>query len=246
MKTGSRLFTKQLQCQEIREFNKPARRPTLPADYTVSTNQFNVDKENTKRIRTKDSAWAVTRLDLSNIYEGTIQMDCQNQTMPSWSAFNSVVTSEILSEKSVGFLPVITSPVTEYSTLYTAMKKFQGILGQLKQNQIAVTCDEGVYHIARAIKMISGDEFSNATLCLGSFHMAKVLIGCIGKYVRNSGAESIWTENSVFGQHVVQSVIARSHYARSVKSHLLCNDYNGLSSSNTNAWRHIRMSCRYC
>ncbi len=51
--------------------------------------------------------------------------------------------------------------------------------------------------------------------------MAKVFLACIGKYLTNSGAESIWTENSVFGINVVQSVLGGSNYVRSFKGMLL-------------------------
>ena len=87
--------------------------------------------------------------------------------MPSWSAFNPVVSKETLSQKIVGFLPVIPSPVTDHQTVYTALKNFQDILKQLSQAHLAVTCD-----------------------------------GCLGKYLRNNGAESICIVNSVFEPNV--------------------------------------------
>ena len=100
-------------------------------------------------------------------------------------------------------LPVIPSPVTDHQTLYTTLKNFQDILKQLSQTHLAVTCDEGVYHIARVIKMGNATKFENIVLCLGTFHMTKIFLGCLGKYLRNNGAESIWIENSVFGPNVV-------------------------------------------
>ena len=104
---------------------------------------------------------------------------------------------------------------------------------------MAITCDEGVYHIAREIKLTSGDEFSNLTLCLGSFHMAKILLGCVGKNIRNSGAESIWVESGIFGQHVVQSVLARSHYARSVVTCCFVRHYKDFSGRNSSRRREF-------
>ena len=100
-------------------------------------------------------------------------------------------------------LPVIPSPVTDHQTLYTTLKNFQDILKQLSQTHLAVTCDEGVYHIARVIKMGNATKFENIVLCLGTFPMTKIFLGCLGKYLRNNGAESIWIENSVFGPNVV-------------------------------------------
>ena len=59
---------------------------------------------------------------------------------------DAVVTDETVPKKIIGFLPVIPCPITEYNTVYTALKNVQGILEHLKQNIMANTCDEGVYH----------------------------------------------------------------------------------------------------
>ena len=48
------------------------------------------------------------------------------------------------------------------------------------------------------------EEFKDLILCMGSFHMAKILPGCLGKYLRGSGAGNIWTENLVSGIYVLQ------------------------------------------
>ena len=108
--------------------------------------------------------------------------------------------------KDSRFLPVIPSPVTDHQTVNTALKNFQDILKQISQIYLAVTCDEGVYHIAREITMGNGTEFENIVLCLGTFHMRKIFLGCLGKYLLNNGAESTWIENSVFGPNVVSQV----------------------------------------
>ena len=151
-------------------------------------------------------------MNLSSLSEGFIGPENKNQRMPSWSAFNSVVSKETLSQKDSTVLPVIPSPVTDHQTLFTALKNFQDTLNQLSQTHLAVTFDEGVYHITREITIGNATEFENIVLCLGSFHMTKIFLGCLGKYLRISGAESIWIENSVFGPNVVQSVLGGTHY----------------------------------
>ena len=72
---------------------------------------------------------------------------------------------------------------------------------------MAIACDEGVYHVAREILLDKRDETANIVLCIGSFHMIKVVLGCIGKYINGSGAETILVEK-VFGKKVVNAVIA--------------------------------------
>ena len=65
-----------------------------------------------------------------------------------------------------------------------------------------------MYRIAHEIQLIRSAEFDNIVLCLGSFHMAKVALGCLGKYLKGSGAESILVESSVFGLNTVDSVLS--------------------------------------
>jgi len=52
---------------------------------------------------------------------------------------------------------------------------------------------------------------------MGTFHMAKVALGCLGKLLAGSGAETILVESGVFGANVVQSVITGKNYIRSLK-----------------------------
>ena len=93
--------------------------------------------------------------------------------MPSWSAYNSVISTETLPESVVGFLPLLPYPVTQYDTVYTSLANFQDVLNQLQQEKIAIICDEGVYKIAREILLWRPDEFSDIVLCLGNFHLIK-------------------------------------------------------------------------
>jgi len=65
--------------------------------------------------------------------------------------------------------------------------------------------------------LLRPDEFSNLTLCFELFHLLKVCLGCIGKHLRGSGAENIWTENEIFGQSTTEGVFLGSHYVRSLE-----------------------------
>ena len=74
------------------------------------------------------------------------------------------------------------------------MKKFNGVLSKLAQVSLPVACDEDAYHIAKEIQMTS-NELNNIILMMGSFHMAKVLLTCIDKYICGSGLENVFIEN---------------------------------------------------
>jgi hypothetical protein len=221
---GSKVFKTELPCQILKEFIKPAMKASLPEDYVVADELYAMDKTEHENITRKDMAWSLSRLDLSETYQGIVSPVCKSQSMPSWSAFNSLVTKENLNEQVVGFLPLIPHPVTDYTTVYTAMKNFQETLRQLDQSYLAISCDEGVYHIAREVKLLHPGEFSDLVICMGSFHMMKVVLNCLGKYLRGSGAEKVWTESMVFGINVVEAVLTGKNYARSLKGMLLLSE----------------------
>ena len=92
--------------------------------------------------------------------------------------------------------------MTEYRTVDTSLKNFQDILAQLEQSNMAITCDEGVFRIAKEIQLRHMDEFSNIVICLGPFHMIKIVQACIGNYIDGSGAVPIWTQNEIFAVNV--------------------------------------------
>lgn len=211
---GPKTFNCELKCQELQPFYKPAKRADLSADYATETHP--VDKDLLQAVRKKDLAWSLARLDLSE-NQTSINIKPSDQTMPAWRETNTVLSEKDISKKRVGFLPVLPYPVTQYDTVYTALKNFNGILQHLEQHKLPVTCDEGVYHIAREIQLIRPEEFQDIVLCMGSFHMAKVALGCLGKYLKGSGAESILVESATFGVNVVDSVLGGKNYSRSLK-----------------------------
>lgn len=85
--------------------------------------------------------------------------------------------------QSVGFCPISPHPVTDFATVYTAMRNVNDLLRQLNQKHFPLFCDEGVYRIARHIQLIREKEFENIVIMLGSFHTSKVLLACVGKYL---------------------------------------------------------------
>ena len=135
-------FKEELSCQVLRKYYKVSKKPTLSTFYEVPEGHFKMDEGEYKQLRAKDVAWVVGRMDLR---DDAVGETCEKQTMPSWSAFNSLVTNENLPVKIAGLLPVLPYPVTEHATVYTALKNFQEILGKLEQTHLPVAGDDGVY-----------------------------------------------------------------------------------------------------
>ena len=128
----------------------------------------------------KDQIWTLSRLNL----QGNVVGKHPYEKIPSLSGVNALWSKEEILVYQASFFLVFLFPVTEYIEL----KNFQNLLSTLKQSNLPITCDEGVY---REIQLIKPKEFQNIVLCMGTFHMTKVALGCIGKYLKGSGAEII-------------------------------------------------------
>ncbi|KMQ89802.1 hypothetical protein RF55_10523 [Lasius niger] len=158
--------------------------------------------------KSDDLIWALSQLKLSDGTEKLLEKQ-EFQEIPNWSAFNSICINDTRSQQAVGFL--------QYSTVYTNLCNFNDVLAQLSQSSLPVFCDEGVYHIAKHIQMIRKEEFRNLVIMLGNFHLLKVLLACVGKYLRDSGVEDLFVETKAYGVCTVNQVMNETSYARSMK-----------------------------
>ena len=97
--------------------------PDLSANYQVATDPIPVNNDLLDVIRDEDVAWVLARLDLDAepLYKATIRP--QNQTVPSWSATNSVCFPGAISGKRIVFLPKLLYPVTQYDNEMYCMKR---------------------------------------------------------------------------------------------------------------------------
>ena len=106
---GRKVFQQQVKGQDLQPYIKPVKKQDLPPHYCVKEKVFTVSTE--KKLPKTDCAWLLGRMNLSSLSEGFIGPENKYQRMPSWSAFNSVVSKETLSQKIEGILSVIPSPV---------------------------------------------------------------------------------------------------------------------------------------
>ena len=118
--------------------------------------------------------------------------------------------------KKVGFLPVIPHSVTEYSTVYSALRNFEDVRKQLSQECFPVVSDEGVHQIVMDIFLSHPLHFLRLFPMMGIFHMAKVALHCAGKYFKGSGIDTSLILSKCFGKNTVESVLPGGHYVRSL------------------------------
>ena len=97
------------------------------------------------------------------------------------------------------------------------MCNFQDVLRQRSQPYGPFWCDEGKYQLAKELQPLDQDRFDNNFLDLGGFHMEKVMIVCCGKYLEETGFDTVFVENEVYGPDIVKSVMNRGHYVCGIR-----------------------------
>ena len=154
---------------------------------------------------------------------------------PTWVEMNSLLTNRNL---PIMYTSFIQHPVTDSSTVHTAMNNFVNILKQLDQNALVLFCDEGVYQIVADVYLKCPEKFKQLILCMGSFHMAKCVQHCIGKYVRRSGIEDafIKTSASQINSRTILKWNTLRYIAKSYISFNWCNQSSKMGSLLGNAW----------
>ena len=141
-------------------------------------------------------------------------MDDSNFNLPSYIATKSLVSSAKIIPTLCAFTPMIPHPATQFETIFTCIKNFQDLLLQKNIPYGRLWSDEGVYKIAKEIQLLRPQEFDNIFLGLGGFHMEKVVLACLGSFLKESGAMSVFVETEVFGPVAIDSVLNGGHYVR--------------------------------
>ena len=132
--------------------------------------------------------------------------------VPSFTFINSLFADPVDAVTRFSFKPIISHPATEYDTIFTCTLNFQDVLSQRNQEYGPLWCDKGVYRIAKKLQLLNPSKFTNIFLGLDGFHFEKVLIGCCGAYLSETGIQSVLVQNEVFGPRNVQSVMSEGNY----------------------------------
>ena len=160
-----------LPCQNLINYYRKSKDLPLPAEFSVKDTEVEQDSD----IRDKDFILGYIR-GLSGAGELSI---------PTWAGCESIVSNENLAIMQVAFLPYLPYPVTDFATVYTALRNLQSVLQQLNQKSLPLVCDEGVFRIVAEITLQRPNEFRNIVPMLGNFHFANQ--HCIGKLLMGRG-----------------------------------------------------------
>ena len=161
------------------------------------------------------------RLNKHNSLVSDSDAENDQQTIPSWSAFNATVSPVTAQRTNVGYCPMIAGSSTEYSTIYTVMKTIQDISAILGQTKSVVVFDLVIYSKAKEIQWRRPNEFKHLVIRIGGFHIALIFLSVIGKKIEESDIEDLLVESGLYGTTSTIALLKGKSYNRGVRAQKL-------------------------
>ena len=198
-----------LPCQQLKPYIQKKKGLPLPSCFQVEDSVKSIIEDNDDEIKSF----------IINKVRESVNSD--ELHILTWAGCKSLISSANLPIMQVAFLPYLPHPVTDYSTVYTALCNFLSVLDQLKQDSLPLICDQGVFRIVAEITLQHPEQFKKIIPMIGNFHLAKAVEHCIGKFLEGSGFNDALVESQVFGLKTVEAVMAGTHYVRSLHGLLI-------------------------
>lgn len=130
-----------------------------------------------------------------------------SESVPGWSGFNAVAKAkDVPGESIVGYCQLIDASPTEFSTVYTLLKKSVTMANRLGLDDTVVVLDQAIY--AKALEVIwkQRQEFNSVVLMMGDFHVACVFLAVIGKRFGDAGLRDLLIESRIIGNGSLNGV----------------------------------------
>ncbi len=118
-----------------------------------------------------------------------IPTSSDQEFLPDWTGFNTLISENELTMSRVGYLPIIEGSPTEYSTVFTVLVKSLEIATKLSLQHIVIVFDEAIYAKAQQIRWKNEDFISKTVIRLGDFHAVMSFCGAISKLFRDAGLQ---------------------------------------------------------
>ena len=135
----------------------------------------------------------------------------ENQSIPSWSGFHSILFPDIPRADNIGYCPLIEGSSTDFSTIYTVLKHAQAISAIVGQIDMIITFDLAIYIKAKQLQWRFSAEFSKVVIRVGGFHIALNCLALMGKKYASSRLDDLLVESGVYGAGAVSELVLFRH-----------------------------------
>ena len=104
------------------------------------------------------------------------------------------------------------------------MCNFQDVFLQKSQSLVHFGAMKVLYWLAKELQLLDPARFDNIFLGLGGFDSEEVMIACCGKYLEDTGIDSVLVENEVYGPENVKHLINGGHYTRGIRGMVIISE----------------------
>ena len=197
-------------CNEetIKWYNKPQKRPEPPTISDVSVlddGDQAVFSQFSSKI--KDFLWSLCR----GKHRG-------NMSIPSWAAFNSLLSNKDIPLTTVRYFPFIHAPPSDLSTVYTALSALVKVAEKLGQSHILVTADHAIYSKVQQILWDKPEILDGKlTMRSGGMHLNIAFIAAIGKLFGDGGLWGLLTGTGIYAEATARQMLQGKQYDRGVR-----------------------------
>ena len=168
----------------------------------VTDKRCNIDAVN------RDNLWRFCRIG---------QME-ESQKCPSWTGFNSLVTSVDLPITTVRYLPFLNSPPSDLDTIYSMLLRLVKIAAKVGQSHIMVTADMAIYSKAQQILWAKPPKLDGkVTMRIGGMHMTMALMASLGNLYGAGGLLSILADSTLFSEATANQILQGKQYSRGLR-----------------------------
>ena len=149
------------------------KRPVV-AEYVghVDKEWFKGESDELKCASSNDVSWKILRLNDRCLSQDLVVKALENQSIPSWSGFHSILFPDIPRADNIGYCPLIEGSSTDFSTIYTVLKHARAISAIVGQTDTIITFDLAIYIKAKQLQWRFSAEFSKVVVRVGGFHIA--------------------------------------------------------------------------
>ena len=177
--------------QPVSECSAYGKRPSVSSFINkVDKGWFECHGRPDSEAQQKDMAWCILRQRSTTLFQVDLALrDSAPYLVPGWSGFNAIVSSSAPPLTNIGYCPMVASPSTEYSTIYTVMKNVHKMTTSLGQSKSVITFDLAIYLKAKEIQVrleaILHQCFSKENLTIEEYELIRWLQrqcnGCSGR-----------------------------------------------------------------
>ena len=118
-------------------------------------------------------------------------------------------------------LPIINSPVHEWTTLVTVLERLyelNRVVCPENPGKVLVTLDMDLYKRALKLEHLDEQYSGKWMLCPGGFHVVLCSLRCLGKTVAQSRLDEAWSKD-LYSSVTVSQIINDSHHNRAIQAH---------------------------